>query len=74
MPTLAQPQTFDERSAGFAERTGFPAHDPVVALAGIGLVLCSIVTLAETTRGSVAGDPYFFTIRQSIYVPSSASR
>ena len=67
MPTLAQPQTFDERSAGFAERTGFLRMDPVVALAGIGLVLCSIVTLAETTRGSVAGDPYFFTIRQSIY-------
>jgi rod shape determining protein RodA len=67
MPTLAQPQTFDERSAGFAERTGFLRMDPVVAFAGIGLIICSIITLAATTQGDVAGDPYFFTIRQSIY-------
>lgn len=67
MPTLAQPQTFDERSAGFAERVGFLRMDPVVAFAGIGLIVASIVTLTATTQSSVAGDPYYFTIRQSIY-------
>jgi rod shape determining protein RodA len=70
MPTLARPQTFDERSAGFAERTGFLRMDPLTALAGVGLIVCSIIALAVTTQTEgreVAGDPYFFTIRQSIY-------
>ncbi len=67
MPTLAQPQTFDERSAGFVERTGFLRLDPVTALAGIGLIACSIIALAETTQGFVAGNPYYYVIRQSIY-------
>jgi rod shape determining protein RodA len=60
MPTLAQPQTFDERSAGFAARTGFLRLDPVVTLAGIGLIGCSIATLAATFGNDTS-------IRQSIY-------
>jgi rod shape determining protein RodA len=60
MPTLAQPQTFDERSAGFAERTGFLRLDPVTALAGVGLIVCSIVALAASFGQDLA-------IRQSIY-------
>ena len=67
MPTLARPQTFDERSAGFAERTGFLRMDPLTALAGVGLILCSIIALAATTKGLTDGDPYYFAIRQSIY-------
>ena len=67
MPTLAQPQTFDERSAGFGERVGFLRMDPVVAFAGIGLIVASIITLTATSQSDIAGDPYYFTIRQSIY-------
>ncbi len=67
MPTLAQPQTFDERSAGFSERTGFLRLDPAAALSGIGLILCSVIALAATTKGDVSGDPYYYVIRQSIY-------
>jgi rod shape determining protein RodA len=60
MPTLAQPQTFDERSAGFSARAGFLRLDPTVAIAGIGLIACSIVTLATTFGNDLS-------IRQSIY-------
>lgn len=67
MPTLAQPQTFDERSAGFAERTGFLRMDPLIALAGIALIVSSIVALGATTQDFIAGNPYFYVIRQSIY-------
>ena len=67
MPTLAQPQTFDERSAGFAERTGFLRMDPLIAFAGIALIVCSIIALGATTQDFVAGNPYFYVIRQSIY-------
>ena len=62
-----RPQTFDERSAGFRERTGFLKMDPLIALAGVGLIVCSIVTLGLTTQGDVAGDEYYYVIRQSIY-------
>ena len=61
MSTLqATPQTFDERSAGFTERTGFLRMDPLIAFAGIGLITLSIVTLAVTTSGDDA-------LRQCIY-------
>ena len=70
MPTVATPQTFDERSAGFGERTGFLRMDPLTALAGVGLIGLSIVAMAFTTQAEgreIAGDPFYFTIRQSIY-------
>ena len=63
MPTLARPQTFDERSAGFAERTGFLRMDPLTALAGVGLILCSIVALAATTKGLTDGALMFALAR-----------
>jgi rod shape determining protein RodA len=62
-----RPQTFDERSAGFAERTGFLRLDPLIAFAGIGLIVCSIVALGFTTKSTIPGDPYYYVIRQSIY-------
>jgi rod shape determining protein RodA len=65
--TMTRPQTFDERSAGFAERTGFLRLDPVIAFAGIALIACSVIALAATTQSDIAGDPFFFVIRQSIY-------
>lgn len=58
--TLAAPQTFDERSAGFAERTGFLRMDPLIAFAAVGLIGSSIIALAVTTDGDLA-------LRQSIY-------
>ncbi len=67
MPTIARPQTFDERSAGIGARSGLLKLDPLTALAAIGLIACSIVALGFTTRGEIAGDPHFFTIRQGIY-------
>jgi rod shape determining protein RodA len=67
MPTIARPRTFDERSAGIGARTGLLKLDPVTAFAAVGLIVCSIVALGFTTKGEIAGDPYFYAIRQSIY-------
>jgi rod shape determining protein RodA len=67
MPTIARPRTFDERSAGIGARTGLLKLDPVSAFAAIGLIACSIAALGFTTQGEIAGDPYFYTIRQGIY-------
>ena len=62
MPVLTRPQTFDERSAGFAERTGFLRLDPLIAFAGVGLIACSVIVLSEI--GDAGSQDY---IRQSIY-------
>ena len=57
----------DERSVGLVERTGFLRMDPYTAGAAIALIVTSVIVLALTTKGDVAGNPYFYVIRQSIY-------
>lgn len=57
----------DEREVGLVERSGFLRIDPYLALAAIGLIITSVLVLAFTTKGDVAGNPYFYVIRQSIY-------
>ena len=56
LPTsISSPQTFDERSAGFAERTGFLRLDPLIAFAGIGLIVCSVIAVGAATQSYDAG-------------------
>lgn len=57
----------DEREVGLVDRTGFLRMDPWVAGAAIALMVTSVLILAATTKGEVAGNPYYFVIRQSIY-------
>ncbi len=67
MPAITPTQTFDERSAGLGARAGFLRLDPLVALAAVGLIACSLVTLFFTSQDDIAGDPYYYVIRQGIY-------
>ncbi len=57
----------DERGVGLLERSGFLRTDPYTAGAAIALIVTSVIILALTTKGDVAGNPYFYVIRQSIY-------
>jgi rod shape determining protein RodA len=41
--------------------------DPLLALAAIGLCLCSILAIKGATADDVAGQPYYYVIRQSVY-------
>ena len=41
--------------------------DPMLLLAVLGLVACSIVTLKGATRLDVEGQPYYYVYRQAIY-------
>ncbi|CAN5644645.1 rod shape-determining protein RodA [soil metagenome] len=59
---------FEEPKASLAERTGVLHLDWGVMIAGIGLMLFSIYTLGVTTKGDVAGQPYFYAMRQAIYL------
>src|SRR5215211_9382303 len=62
-----RPRPFPTTRRSAAQRTGLAYLDPLLAFAAIGLIAFSIFTLALTTKGDVAGNPYFFVIRQSIY-------
>ncbi|MDQ6817027.1 MAG: rod shape-determining protein RodA [Actinomycetota bacterium] len=42
--------------------------DPLLLLAAMGLVVCSLVTLRSATGNLVAGDPLYYVKRQAIYV------
>lgn len=66
--TRRRPRSFaDEHDVGLLERTGFLRIDPVTAFAAIGLIAYSIVIIALSTQDDVAGNPYYYVIRQSIY-------
>ena len=41
--------------------------DPLLLLAVLGLVACSIVTIKGATRLDVEGQPYFYVYRQALY-------
>ena len=41
--------------------------DPLLIVAALGLVGCSLVTLKGATRHSVAGHPLYYVDRQAIY-------
>jgi rod shape determining protein RodA len=64
---MPRPRPFPHERRSAAERTGIAYLDPLLAFAAIGLISFSIFTLAVTTKGDVAGNPYFFVVRQSIY-------
>jgi rod shape determining protein RodA len=41
--------------------------DPLLLVAAVGLIGCSIYTLTTATQDDVPGDPYYYVLRQSIY-------
>jgi rod shape determining protein RodA len=41
--------------------------DPLLLLATLGLVACSLITLKGATRNDVSGDPHYYVTRQGIY-------
>ena len=41
--------------------------DPLLLLAALGLVVCSLIALKGATRTDVEGQPYFYVYRQALY-------
>jgi rod shape determining protein RodA len=42
--------------------------DPLMLLATLGLVACSLYTIAQATRDDIPGDPTYFLTRQALYM------
>jgi rod shape determining protein RodA len=41
--------------------------DPLLLLASLGMIACSLVTLKGATANDIPGDPHYYVIRQGIY-------
>jgi rod shape determining protein RodA len=58
---------FVQRRSRIAERLNLRHLDRVMLAATIGLVACSVLTLATATRHDVPGEPLYFALRQGLY-------
>jgi rod shape determining protein RodA len=45
----------------------FPPFDPLLALATLGLAVCSLVVLAAATKDDIPGSPHYYVERQGAY-------
>jgi rod shape determining protein RodA len=50
-----------------ARRRVLLLFDPLLLLAALGLIACSLVTLKGATRGTIPGSPLYYVERQGIY-------
>ena len=57
-----------ERGRSARGRARWLLFDPLLLLAALGLVACSLVTLKGATRNAVPGHPLYYVERQAIYV------
>ncbi len=69
MPTTVQASPYGTGVRDFHEEPRVPAFrlDPLLLLATLGLVACSLYTIATATTGDVEGSPYYFLTRQGAY-------
>ena len=58
-------QRFEESHA--PSLASFFRFDALLLLAGAGLIGCSVFVLSAATQNDVAGSPYYYVIRQSVY-------
>src|SRR5207248_3273844 len=57
---------FEEREGG-SILAGLFRFDPLLALAGAGLVGCSVYVLSAATENDIPGSPYYYVVRQAVY-------
>ena len=56
------------RGESAADRPRLADLDPLLLIGVIGLAVMSVLTITLSTRGDVPGDPYYFAIRQTLYM------
>src|SRR4051812_130519 len=63
-----QASPFGTAVQGFREpRVRAVRFDPLLVLAAVGLLVCSVYVMHTATRDDVPGSPEFYVIRQAIY-------
>ena len=65
---MAAQNPFGTAVSGFADpRYRMVRLDPLLLVATVGLLICSLYTLETATQDDVSGSPYFYLLRQAIY-------
>ena len=69
MPSTVQASPYGTSVRDFRDEPRVPTFrlDPLLLLATLGLIACSLYTIATATTGDVDGSPYYFLTRQSAY-------
>jgi rod shape determining protein RodA len=67
MEAFPRPRPFEQPRASLISRTGFANLDPLMLVAGLGLIAFSLYTLSVATADDIAGNPYYYVVRQAIY-------
>jgi rod shape determining protein RodA len=65
VPAVTPIRTVEEPAE--ARTWSLTLFDPLLLLAGVGLVACSLITLKGATRTTVPGHPLYYVERQAIY-------
>src|SRR3982750_1484779 len=58
-------QRFEEPEA--RALAGIFRFDPLLLLAGLGLIGCSVYVLSAATENDIPGSPHYYVIRQAVY-------
>ncbi|HEX4719994.1 MAG TPA: rod shape-determining protein RodA [Thermoleophilaceae bacterium] len=58
-------QRFEQPQA--ASLTSLFRFDPLLLLAGVGLIGCSVYVLSAATENDIPGNPYYYVTRQAVY-------
>jgi rod shape determining protein RodA len=56
---------FEEPQA--SSLAGLFRFDPLLLLAGVGLIGCSVYVLNAATENDIPGNPYYYVVRQAVY-------
>jgi rod shape determining protein RodA len=60
-------QRFEEPRGQASSLAAFLRYDPLLLLAGAGLIGCSVFILSAATENDIPGNPYYYVIRQAVY-------
>lgn len=58
-------QRFEEPEA--SSLAGIFRFDPLLLMAGVALIACSVYVLSAATENDIPGNPYYYVIRQAVY-------
>jgi rod shape determining protein RodA len=48
-------------------RSGLLRMDPLLLLAAVGLIVCSVYVVGKATQDDIPGDPNYYEVRQTVY-------
>jgi rod shape determining protein RodA len=67
MPTAPSQSPIHRREEELPQARDALLFDPLLLLAVLGLLACSLIVLGNATRGDIPGSPHYYLVRQAVY-------